>query len=295
MSAFTADWLALREPFDRAARAAGMASFDLRRVGAALRRGQARLGVLDLACGTGANLRELAPRLGGPQHWVMVDHDPHLLAALPHAMADWASACALAMHAGGEHLRITGPDWSADVETRCLDLAALPDAALFDGPRLVTASALLDLVSAPWIDAWAGRARACGAALLFGLTVDGGVDWQPPLEDDESVQRLFAAHQGRDKGFGPALGGGAAHHAATRLAALGYEVVRCPSDWRIDGRAGPHAVDLLRALIEGTAAAAIQQAPAQTARVQAWAARRLERAGETRLRVGHCELLATLP
>jgi len=150
-------------------------------------------------------------------------------------------------------------------------------------------------VSARWIDALAGRAREAEAALLFALSVDGSVLWQPGLRDDDGVDRLFAAHQRRDKGFGPALGGDAAQWAASRLSSLGYEVAQAASDWHIDGGDGAHSVAMLRAMVEGRAAAAIEQDPSAAPWIGAWTAQRLDRVERTTLRVGHRDLLATLP
>ena len=62
MSAFSADWLSLREPYDLRARnptvlnAVVMSLVD-----------RTSLTIVDLACGTGATLRALAPHLPGRQ------------------------------------------------------------------------------------------------------------------------------------------------------------------------------------------------------------------------------------
>lgn len=47
--------------------------------------------MLDLASGTGANLRFLAPLLGGEQHWRLVDHDPVLLARGEEQCGAWVA------------------------------------------------------------------------------------------------------------------------------------------------------------------------------------------------------------
>jgi hypothetical protein len=295
MNAFSADWLALREPFDREARAAACASFDLGGLAARLRGEASALTVLDLACGTGANLRELAPRLGGVQCWTLVDHDPRLLAAMPGKFAPWARAAGLSMDTKGSRLCFEGSASTVEVEMMRCDLAQPLDAALAGRHRLITASALLDLVPARWIDALAVRAREVEAALLFALSVDGSALWQPGLRDDDGVDRLFAAHQRRDKGFGPALGGDAVQFAATRLSSLGYEVTQAASDWHIDGRDGAHSVAMLRAMVEGRAAAAIEQDPSAAPWIRAWTAQRLDGVERTTLRVGHRDLLARLP
>jgi hypothetical protein len=76
MSGFTAQWLTLREPYDRAARNPTV----LDAVAAAFR-GQSAISVVDLACGTGATLRAIGDRLPTRQNWRLVDNDLGLLAA----------------------------------------------------------------------------------------------------------------------------------------------------------------------------------------------------------------------
>jgi hypothetical protein len=88
MSGFSAEWLALREPYDRLARNA-----DVQAAVVAALAGRASLGIVDLACGTGANVRALGPRLAARQNWRLVDNDLSLLARVPRpASADLAIA-----------------------------------------------------------------------------------------------------------------------------------------------------------------------------------------------------------
>ncbi|WP_219910056.1 class I SAM-dependent methyltransferase [Variovorax sp. WS11] len=251
-----------------------------------MRRDGQALDVLDLACGTGANLRALAPRLGGAQRWLLVDHDPRLLAALPGIFAAWSSAQGLVLRAEAESLRVEGPDWNADVRWRCADLASALEAVPFADAQLVTAAALLDLVSASWLDALFERLQKAKAAAFFALSVDGRVSWDPVVEEDEAVHRLFAAHQRRDKGFGPALGGEAPAMAAARLAAMGYGVSQSRSDWHIEDMA------MLQAMIDGMGSAALEQEPNAHALIQAWRTRRSASLPYGRLQVGHVDLLA---
>ncbi len=293
MSAFSADWLALREPFDQAARAAAAAAFDW----PALRSGRvggAPLCVLDLACGTGANLRALALRLGGAQRWVLIDHDPALLAAVPAALTQWAGGQGLRLDGVAERLQLRGEGLHVDVECRCADIATGLDGLPFAESQLVTSSALLDLVAAPWLEALVGHCRAAGAAVLWALSVDSRIEWTPRDAQDDAVHELFGAHQRRDKDFGPALGSEAVDLAARLLADAGYRVTRAPSDWCLDGSGGGAQMALQRAMVEGIAAAALQQSPALSATIAGWKARRLARSGGTRLRVGHQDLFALL-
>ncbi|MCW7542134.1 class I SAM-dependent methyltransferase [Aquabacterium sp. A7-Y] len=286
MSGFSADWLRLREPCDLAAREAAAASLDLPGLrGRCALAPDALFPVLDLGCGTGANLRYLAPRLGGRQRWWLVDHDPELLAELPRALQAWAAAQGYWLRGDTECLRLSGAGFEAELHPvqadLVQDLAALP----LPQARLVTASALLDLASAVWLGGLAARCQASRAALLFALNVDGRIAWEPRDADDEAVLQLFAAHQRRDKGFGgPALAGGAVPLLAAELKAAGHRVVQAESDWRIEPGA------LQRALVEGMAGAALEQAPDAHTLVSGWRERRVS--ASAALRVGHLELLA---
>ncbi|MGK6310420.1 class I SAM-dependent methyltransferase [Variovorax sp. DT-64] len=286
MTGFSADWLALREPFDLAARAASAATLDLRGMATRMRGDAEVLDVLDLACGTGANLRALAPCLGGAQRWLLIDHDPRLLAALPGVFAAWSRVQGLRLRVEHQAFHIEGRDWNAEVRWRRADLASTLDAVPFAGAQLVTAAALLDLVSASWLDALFDRVPKMNVAMFFALSVDGRVHWDPATKGDEMVHQLFAAHQRRDKGFGPALGSEAPATAAARLAALGYGVTQSRSDWHIEEMA------MLQAMIDGMSSAAVEQDSNAHALVRTWRARRLASMPHGRLHVGHMDLLA---
>ena len=264
---FAASWLALREPADHAARSTTLVG----RVAGTLP-ADVVIRVLDLGSGTGSNLRFVAPRLRQPQEWLLVDRDLELLAlarasAAPHAV----------------------------IQTRAIDLSRTADRgvrALFDGRTLVTASALLDLVSEAFVQVLAERCRDGGAAALFALTYDGRVECTPADEADAVATQLLNAHQLRDKGFGPALGPGAAAFTARAFAARGYITERQRSDWLL----GPDAGRLQRELIEGWARAAIDVAPDRAGTIDRWRERRLQHveARRSHLRVGHQDLLALL-
>ena len=260
---FSAEWLALREPADRAARSGRLA----RRVASELTPDRP-IRILDLGAGTGANMRYLADLLPGPQRWLLVDHDASLLA------------------------RAT-PGAPASAETRELDLNAIGEPGsrqMFSGIALITASALLDLVSAGWLRTLADRARERGAALLFALTYDGRIELDPAEPEDAEIRDLVNRHQRTDKGFGPALGPDAADAAAAVLESLGNHVERERSDWRL----GPESQELQRELIEGWARAAGEIDPLKRAVIDSWRERRLAHvAGQrSRIVVGHEDLAA---
>jgi len=294
MTGFSIDWLRLREPFDHAARkeaslaiAGQFARWRQRSTGKELR-------VVDLACGHGSNVRALAPRLGGAQHWRLIDHDPALLAAVPLALAEWARqhgfGFTVAAAAIDPPIEICGPDFHATVVRQQVDLARDLATLEFGEAPLVTASALLDLVSASWLETLIGKAQSARSALLFALNVDGRSTWEPVDPGDGRVKELFDQHQRRDKGFGMALGPQAVGIALQQMAIAGYETLRMQTDWVIDGA---HAAAMQLAMIEGMAAAALEQDPTARDEVQSWQDRRGFGIAASRLRVGHVDIVAT--
>jgi hypothetical protein len=254
------------------------------------------LQVLDIATGTGANVRYLAERLPPRQSWVLVDRDPVLLGELPMRMREWGVPRGLEVAGDGDALLLTGArlmchlarcrrDLSTDIEGGGRDI--------FAGCRFVTASALLDLVSGLWLRALANRCREHGAAVLFALTYDGRIRCSPEEPEDDTIRTLVNTHQGTDKGFGPALGATACGWAEQCFASLGYHVQREPSDWVLE----PDARQLQVQLIDGWAEAAIAVGSVEPSSIRNWRTRRLAHvaAGSSRLIVGHEDLAAWLP
>jgi hypothetical protein len=159
---------------------------------------------------------------------------------------------------------------------------------------LVTASALLDLVSEAWIESVASACADAGAAALFALTYDGTVAWSPAGDPtDAEVLDAVNRHQRRDKGLGPALGPGAGRTAETAFRERGYRTWLERSPWVL----GAADAGLARVLLDGWAGAAGEVAPGEAARLRAWAARRTTDVAEGRatLTVGHVDLLALPP
>ncbi len=286
---FDAEWLALREPLDHRSRADAAVSL----LAMAWRRnGWSR--VVDLGSGSGSNLRYLAPRLPGPQHWTLVDHDRELLAqaSAPERVAELTCV-------------------TADLAGRGLDAIADCEA------QLATGSALLDLVSREWLGRLVDACRRAGCAAHFALSYDGGIEWHATADDprpaddsdDVAMRRAVNAHQRRDKGFGAALGPMAGLVAETAFRAAGYRVWLLRSPWRL----GPDEAPVARALVDGWEAAALDlsgeggeagpdpagsgSAGVDPTAVQSWAARRRATiaGGRFGLTVGHVDLLALPP
>jgi hypothetical protein len=282
---FSAEWLTLREPADAAARSRPLAqavagSFD--------RAHPVR--ALDLACGTGANARFLADQIGAAQEWLLIDHDALLLDHVPARMTAWAAARGASIALEPGELRIEREGRApASFRTLRADLRLLDDAStVFEGRALVAASALLDLVSEPWIRSLARRCQAAGACALFALTYDGRMHCTPSEPGDGEVRRLVNEHQRTDKGFGPALGPSAIDAVERSFGVLGYTSRREPSDWVITPEAGA----LQRQLIDGWSQAALALAPDDETSIRRWRDRRLFHVdrGRSQLVVGHQDI-----
>jgi SAM-dependent methyltransferase len=285
MSDFSRDWLALREPYDANARSRDPLD-NLR----AWRDVRGPLRVMDLGAGAGANLRYLAPRLGGDQEWLLVDHSEDLLEAAGRALRGWAFDHGVELAEEDRGMRLRLPGGECRVGSTVLDLAE--DFADLDltGVDLVTASALLDLVSEGWLESLVRACATARCAVLFALSYDGRISWRPTDARDPLVLSLINGHQRTDKGFGPALGPHAAERCARILRDCGYRMALARSDWLLAN--SDRAIQ--RALVGGWASAARELAPDRSELIDAWLERRLgliDRAA-SQLRVGHRDLLA---
>ncbi|MCH8465590.1 MAG: class I SAM-dependent methyltransferase [Roseinatronobacter sp.] len=246
---FSAQWLALRDPADRAAR-------DATVLRAAAKAAGPEPLILDLGCGTGATWRALSPFLPEGTRWRLVDNDPDLL-------------------------RLAAAQIGPDAETVLADLAdsaALP----LDGVTLVTASALLDLVSEAWLHALVAR---LDMPFYAALSYDGQMQWVPEHPQDGAITRAFNQHQRRDKGFGAALGPDAGPRALAAFGAAGFSVQQAQSPWQI----GPDMAQLHQELVAGIAQAAqdigLRDAPD-------WAHMRQSQMAQAFCTIGHVDILA---
>jgi len=255
---FSADWLALREPFDRQARHPGV----LERAVAALS-GRSAVTIVDLACGTGSTLRALGPHLPMRQTWRLFDNDLSLLARVPPA---------------------------ANVYVQPLDLVTDLEAAL-DGPvDLVTTSALLDLVSGDWLERLVTEVAARRLPVYASLSYDGRVELAPADPRDAAVISAVNTHHRRDKGFGPALGPMAARSVGAYFEKVGYAVEPGAADWVL--RETDRAIQ--EAMLAGWAVAASESGEMPAEAVAQWLVNRRAAvvANRSCIRVGHLDLFA---
>jgi hypothetical protein len=282
---FGLDWLRLREPHDLRARSRDLAH----QFGGAVRAraGNEPAGIMDLGAGSGANFRALAPLISGDQHWRLVDHDRALLAHQAAEIAQWARGQGWRVTHGSNAVTISAREAQWQVHRVELDLARdLPSLPL--SGHAVTCAALLDLVSAEWLERLADRIAAARVPFLAAINVDGRRCWEPAHPEDAAIARAFAEHQHRDKGFGPALGPDASAAAAAMLRARGYRAMTAAGEWRL----ATDDAAVLSALIDGTAGAADEVNPALP--VGRWRSDRLSMlaVGELRLTIGHVDIFA---
>jgi hypothetical protein len=177
------------------------------------------------------------------------------------------------------------------VNARPVDLAHDLEVAL-DGPvHLVTTSALLDLVSAEWLDRLAVEAAARRLPVYAALTYQGQASLDPAEPFDQDVIAAVNRHQRGDKGFGPALGPEAGAQAVRGFKQVGYTVVPGSSDWVF----GPHDREIQLQVLAGWAVAAAELGDLSPTAIASWLAQRrnLVAAGRSSMRVGHVDLFAT--
>ncbi len=250
--AFAPDWLDLREPADHAARDAALLAKAANCVASGT-------SVLDLGSGTGSTIR--AFERAGFEHlnWRLLDNDAGLLALATH-----------------RHPQADGVIGNlSDVEGIALD-----------GIGLVTASALLDLMSHDWVDALAKRLHAAKLPFYAALNYDGEMSWSPSQPSDDIIVDHFNAHQQRDKGTGPALGPTSGVKAARIFEDCGFDVSLAQSPWLI----GPDQPVLHTQLLDGIAGAV---ADIDETIARHWGHARTSSVSTSRAVIGHLDLLAT--
>lgn len=276
LTTFDSDWLTLREPADHRARNRSLmaevlswAEHEYNTPNTASGQHAPPLLVADLGAGTGSNARYLVQALTVPQRWVLLDQDEHLLSLAADRV---------------EHLDVP-------LETRVCQLTYQTLASQIpDDTRLVTASALIDLMSAEWLKALASAVAERRAGLLIVLTYDGRFELSPAEADDHWILESVNAHQHREKGAGAAMGPDATTYLQTRLQTYGYQTSVAPSPWQLTAEQSALQV----ALLKGWQQAVQEQCSGELERATRWFDKRLAqaRAKKLTIRVVHQDLFA---
>ena len=263
----SAAWLRLREAADAAARASDF----VEEVRVHLPAGHGAV-IHDFGCGTGSMGRWLAPRLAGSQHWLLYDRDAGLLA-----------------QAAAEMPGVAADGAAVTIQTRQRDITRL-DAGDLAGASLVTASALLDMMTAGELERLVTTCADARCPALMTISVIGRVDLTPADPLDASIASAFNAHQRRTTVGGRLLGPDAVDAAVDIFTRLGADVLVRPSPWRL----GPAQAALAIQWLTGWVGAACEQRPELTSDAAPYVRRRLAqaRAGRLSVRVHHHDLLA---
>ena len=216
-------------------------------------------------------MRWMAPRLPGPQMWVLHDGDPGILEHLdPGPIVD----------ASGNPIT---------VQTRVEQLADLRVDA-FAGASLVTASALLDVLTRDEVSAIVDACVAADTPALFSLSVTGRVSLAPADDFDDELEAAFNDHQRRTVDGRRLLGPDAIAVVADMFAAAGWHMTTTGTPWRL----GPERSGLIGEWLDGWLDAAVEQRPELGDRVAEFRQRRRAQVLDDGLRVvvHHEDLLA---
>ncbi|QDT11394.1 methyltransferase domain-containing protein [Stieleria marina] len=253
------DWLSLRAQYDARSRSVALAEQWVTYWQEQLRSDGA---VIDLACGTGTNLRFLQPLQKVDTSWVGFDNDSRVI-----DLAREQSA-----HANCEFIELNLAD----------QLRAVP----IDSAIAVTTSAFLDMTSVSWLDRLA--TRLASKPFLAAMTASGPLQFLPTDPLDATIGDQLAIHQTSDHGFGPSIGVGAAPYLADRLRGQGNEITIADSSWRLTAA----DADLQRFLVKSIGRRVRGMSPAIG--IDRWISNRMDQidADELVLTVPHCDLLS---
>lgn len=264
MTGVNPQWLRLREAADAAARAPDL-------VEAVRLRLHGDMVIHDLGCGTGSMGRWLAPQLHGRQHWILHDRDAELLA-----------------HAAAAPPRAAADGSAVTVETRQRDITRI-DPTEVAGASLITASALLDVLTEYELDCMVATCTESGCPVLVTLSVVGRVVLTPADPLDDLIASAFNDHQRRTVDGRRLLGPEAVEAAVDTFTRRGAEVIVRPSPWQL----GAQQASLVAEWLTGWAGAACEQRPDLARSAAAYTRRRLAQVATDRLEVEvhHLDLL----
>ncbi|MCE3274160.1 MAG: hypothetical protein K0R13_15 [Propionibacteriaceae bacterium] len=257
-------WLAARAAADTSARASTVETLlpDLINYLIEIRAVDGILEIIDLGAGTGANQKWLAPRLPFQQRWIHLDHDPVISRSLPQP---------------GDTMII---DSSVESLGRLLAEGSVDH-------RLVTCSALLDVLTTAQLDAVCEAVIDHQVPALFSLSVTGAQSVSPVDPHDQRLLDAFNDHQRRAGRAGPE----AITLAGTALSAGSYTVRSAETPWQLST---PGDSAFMAQLLQERLDAAVAQDPGLSVIAKAWF--ELRRAqlelGVLQIEVGHRDILA---
>ena len=261
----SADWLTLRQDADARSRSRRLARAAARIVGEPLV-------VHDLGSGTGSMMRWLAPFLPGPQTWVLHDWNSDLLRQAASAPGLDSDGRPVRIVSSVEHIEHVKPEHLA-------------------GASLVTASALLDVLTRDEVEAMVAACVTTGAPTLLSLSVTGRVRLSPDDPGDRVFEAAFNDHQRRTADGRTLLGPDAVAFAIAAFRRAGWTTRVAGSSWRLGARDRPLAEEWLGGWVD----AAVAQRPS----LREWADEYLETRRrqmlerELRVAVHHADLLAS--
>ena len=266
MSGFSIEWLNLREISDHRARDKNL----LKKTVDWLDNLKAKDRVIvDLGSGTGSTIRSLqkfTTRLPLIQ-WRLVDNDPELLA---------------------EAIDRHSEEYS--IESFLVDLSETQKLPL-DSVSLITASALLDLVSSNFIRDLCQliKEKNEGRPLGFysALNYDGCIKWTPFHPLDASILMNFNADQRRDKGFGPALGPDATDFLTRQFHCTKFQCLSAKSPWLL----GSADYLLTESLINGISGVAVKTDELTNSDILDWKTFRMKNVRNGTCFLGHTDIL----
>jgi len=266
MSGFSIEWLNLREASDHKARDRHLLKTAANWLNDLKSKDKV---IVDLGSGTGSTIRGLQryTTLAPSIQWRLVDNDPELLAEAVHRHSEEYS-----------------------IESFLVDLSATQKLPL-ESVSLITASALLDLVSSNFIRDLCQliKEKNEGRPLGFysALNYDGCIKWTPFHPLDAAILMNFNTDQRRDKGFGPALGPDATDFLKTQFHSTKFQCLSAKSPWLL----GSADYLLTESLINGISGVAIQTGGLTNSDIQDWKTFRIENVRTGTCYLGHTDIL----
>ena len=266
MSGFSIEWLNLREVSDHRSRDKELLKTAVDWLNNLKAKDKV---IVDLGSGTGSTIRGLQryKTLTPSVQWRLVDNDPELLAEAVHRHSEEYS-----------------------IESFLVDLSATQKLPL-KSVSLITASALLDLVSGDFIRDLCQLIKEKNEDRPLGfysaLNYDGCIKWTPFHPLDAAILMNFNTDQRRDKGFGPALGPDATDFLKTQFHSTKFQCLSAKSPWLL----GSADYLLTESLINGISGVAVKTDELTNSDIQDWKTFRMKNVRNGTCFLGHTDIL----
>ncbi|MEN0004316.1 MAG: class I SAM-dependent methyltransferase [Bacteroidota bacterium] len=223
---FSVEWLTTRYPFDVAARNKDVEQAALMGLPA-----ERPIRLIDLGAGTGNNCRYFIPKLPQDQEWLLLELNPHLIAAAKSQLHAFAKEAGFKVTPTADGLYLAGRK-KVTIRFREMSFLNLKEQLDLGSYDLVMAGAVIDLLTVNMLEMLVQQ--FIGHVVPFLATINfTGMQFEGATEQDQHYTKLYIQHMRRAQPFGRTLGAACIPFLKSWLLVRDIPFLSGASDWVI--------------------------------------------------------------